>query len=77
MDGPRRTPRIGNSSTHTGLAARMNRAQDDAGEDERDKVVTSRGADELLAWAREAGGGDEAGPDSSTLSAVESLLRDV
>lgn len=72
MDVSRRTPRIGDNSTRSGLAARMNRGGGDA----RDKVVTSRGADELLAKAREAGG-DTDGPDESTLSAVESLLRDV
>jgi len=74
MDGPRRTPRIGNQSTRTGLAARMNRAKsDDPG---RDGLVTSRGADELLARAREAGS-DEEGPDESTLADIHSLLRDV
>lgn len=51
----------------------MSRANGDAA---RDEVVTSRGADELLAKAREAAT-DEDGPDESTLSAVESLLRDV
>lgn len=41
-----------------------------------EQVVTTRGADELLARAREAGA-DEAGPDSSTLADIQSLLRDV
>ncbi len=73
MDVPRRTPRIGNESTRTGLAARMSRSTQRG---DRDEVITSRGADELLAKAREAGA-DEEGPDETTLSAVESLLRDV
>ncbi|HET8930589.1 MAG TPA: hypothetical protein VFN21_08035 [Acidimicrobiales bacterium] len=74
MDAPRRTPRIGNESTRTGLASRMSRARsDDPG---RDELVTSRGADELLARAREAGTDDE-GPDESTLADIQSLLRDV
>jgi hypothetical protein len=52
----------------------MNRAgSDDAGHAE---LVTSRGADELLARAREAGG-DDKGPDESTLADIQSLLRDV
>jgi hypothetical protein len=52
----------------------MNRAKsDDPG---RDGLVTSRGADELLARAREAGS-DEEGPDESTLADSPSLLRDV
>lgn len=42
----------------------------------RDELVTSRGADELLARAREAGTDGE-GPDSSTLEDIHSLLRDV
>jgi hypothetical protein len=75
MDAPRRTPRIGTQSTRTGLAARIDRAG--GGRDaERDELVTSRGADELLARAREAGGNDE-GPDQSTLADIQSLLRDV
>ena len=41
-----------------------------------DTLVTNRGTDALLAKAREAGAETD-GPDESTLSAVESLLRDV
>lgn len=74
MDGPRRTPRIGNQSTRTGLAERISQAKRD--DPVRDEVVTSRGADELLAWAREAGTGEE-GPDESTLADIHSLLREV
>lgn len=44
--------------------------------DSPEQMVTSRGTDELLAKAREAAT-DEDGPDGSTLSTVESLLRDV
>lgn len=73
MDTPRRTKRIGNESTRTGLAARMNQAREDS---TTEKVVTTRGADALLAKAREAGL-DAGGPDESTLSTIESLLRDV
>lgn len=74
MDAPRRTPPIGNESTRTGLASRLNRVKgDDSG---RDELVTSRGADELLARAREAGTDDD-GPDESTLADIQSLLRDV
>lgn len=44
--------------------------------DSQEQMATSWGTDELLAKAREAAT-DEDGPDGSTLSTVESLLRDV
>ena len=39
-------------------------------------MVTTRGTDELLARAREAGI-DLTGPDEDTLATIESRLRDV
>lgn len=74
MDQPRRTPKFGSQSTRTGLAARISQAGRD--DQDADELVTSRGADELLARAREAGS-DEKGPDESTLADIQSLLRDV
>lgn len=73
MATPRRTSRLGNQNTRTGLADRLNRANENA---EREGLVTTRGTDELLARAREAGA-EEDGPDHSTLSDIHSLLRDV
>lgn len=72
MNAPRRTP-LGDQHTRTGLAARISRVSD---EGEREQLVTTRGTDELLARAREAGI-DLTGPDEATLSNVESLLREV
>ena len=72
MTAPRRTP-LGDQHTRTGLAARISRVSD---ESEREQLVTTRGTDELLARAREAGI-DLTGPDRATLSDVESLLREV
>lgn len=72
MASPRRTSKIGDAHTRTGLAARINRASE---ESDRDQLVTSRGTDELLARAREAG--VDLRVDESTLATVESLLRDV
>ncbi len=73
MTTPRRTPNLGSQHTRTGLADRLNRATDPS---DRESIKTTRGTDELLARAREAGG-DAEGPDESTLASVESLLRDV
>ncbi len=64
---------MGDQHTRTGLAARINRASE---EGERDQLVTTRGTDELLARAREAGI-DLTGPDEDTLATIESRLRDV
>jgi hypothetical protein len=72
MTAPRRTP-LGDQHTRTGLAARISRV---SAEGEREQLVTTRGTDELLARAREAGG-EVTGPDRATLSDVESLLREV
>jgi hypothetical protein len=72
MTAPRRTP-LGDQHTRTGLAARISRV---SAEGEREQLVTTRGTDELLARAREAGG-EVPGPDRATLSDVESLLREV
>lgn len=70
MATPRRKPRLGVESTRTGLSDRMKRSADE------EELVADRGTNALLAKAREAGEGAER-PDESTLSAVESLLRDV
>lgn len=70
MATPRRKSRLGTESNRTGIADRTNESSDGVA------LVTDRGTDALLAKAREAGGEPE-GPDTSTLSAVESLLRDV
>lgn len=70
MATPRRTSRLGTRSTRSGLADRAKKNADDP------QVATDRGTDALLAKAREAGG-EEAGPDESTLSTIQSLLRDV
>ncbi len=70
MATPRRTPRLGTESTRTGLADRLSSSP------RGDGATPDRDADALLAKAREAGADGE-GLDESTLSAVESLLRDV
>lgn len=72
MTAARRTPRFGDASTRTGLAARINRSTD---ESDREKLVTTRGTDELLARAREAS--IDLRLDESTLATVESRLREV
>lgn len=66
------------SRTSSGLSSRVARnSQVDRGSEasDREKLVTTRGTDELLARAREAG--IDLRLDESTLAAVESRLRDV
>lgn len=72
MASTRRNSKIGESHTRTGLAERKRRATDDT---ERGHFVPTRGTDELLARAREAG--IDLRVDEVTLAAVESRLRDV
>lgn len=65
-------------STSSGLSSRVSRRpQVDRGTEasDREKLVSNRGTDELLARAREAG--IDLRLDESTLAAVESRLRDV
>ncbi|MBS1849292.1 MAG: hypothetical protein JST73_13550 [Actinobacteria bacterium] len=85
MDDARGASRIGSQSTRSGLSDRMGGAKKvtrtkgatRTSRAPRDGVVTtSKAADELLAKAREAGASVD-GPDESTLSTIESLLRDV
>lgn len=72
MDSSRRTPGLGDGQTRTGLAARISKKREDKAPQ---AMVTTRGTDELLARAREAG--IDLTVDEGTLAAVESRLRDV
>ena len=72
MDSSRRTPGLGDGHTRTGLAARISKKREDKAPQ---TMVTTRGTDELLARAREAG--VDLTVDEGTLAAVESRLRDV
>lgn len=74
-DGAAGTPSAAASAAPTEKLATRKKLTARRAPTPREGLVTTRGADELLARAREAGVDDD-GPDESTLSAVQSLLRD-